>query len=119
MAMLFWSFLRTSILLAITFSFSQTQTFTALIHMKAFVVLEQTFYSYLEEYLENNPSASPELHRFAQLVSQHVKDIEDADMEVFLGNPVNSYLLVRRFLRDWRIVVEKLDTTDPVGKGNE
>ena len=119
MAMPFWSFLPTSILFATTFSFSQTQIFTALIHMTDFVVLEQTFYSYLEEYLENNPYASSEFHRFAHLVGQHVKDIEDDDMEVFLGHPVNSYLLVRRFLRDWRIVMEELDATDPVGKGNE
>ena len=119
MAMPFWSFLRTSILFATTFSFSQTQIFTALIHMTDFVVLEQTFYSYLEEYLENNPSASSEFHRFAHLVGQHVKDIEDDDMEVFLGHPVNSYLLVRRFFRDWRIVMEKLAAIDPVAKGNE
>ena len=119
MAMPFWSFLRTLILFAATFSFSQTQIFTALIHMTDFVVLEQSFYSYLEKYLQNKPSASSEFHRFAHLVGQHVKDIEDDDMEVFLGHPVNSYLLVRRFLRDWRIVMEELDTTDPVGKGNE
>ena len=119
MVMPFWSFLRTSILFAATFSFSQTQIFTALIHMTDFVVLEQSFYSYLEKYLQNKPSASSEFHRFAHLVGQHVKDIEDDDMEVFLGHPVNSYLLVRRFFRDWRIVMEKLAATDPVAKGNE
>ena len=87
--------------------------------MTDFVGLEQSFYSYLEKYLQKKPSASSEFHQFAHLVGQHVKDIEDDDMEVFLGHPVNSYLLVRRFLRDWRIVMEELDATDPVGKGNE
>ncbi|CAH3038026.1 unnamed protein product [Porites lobata] len=116
MVMPFCSYLRTSILFAATFSFSQTQIFTALIHMTDFVVLEQSFYSYLEKYLQNKPSASSEFHRFAHLVGQHVKDIEDDDREVFLGHPVNSYLLVRRFFREWRIVMEKLAAIDPVAK---
>ena len=86
--------------------------------MTDFVRLEQSFSLYLEEYLEYYPSASSELERLANDVNQHVKYVKDKDMERFLGHPVNSYLLVWRFLRQWTSVVEKLDATDPIGKGN-
>lgn len=99
------------------FSFCQSEIFLALTHMTDFVHLEQTFGSYLEEYLQYNPSAPSDLKRLANDVKLHVKTVEDEDMEVFLGHPVNSYLLVWRFLKEWRNVVNKLDRTDPIGQG--
>jgi len=56
------------------------------------------------------------MERFANDVRQHIADVKDEDMEIFLGHPVNSYLLVRRFLHDWRNVMDNLDDTDPIGK---
>lgn len=118
MALPFSSFFRTFSLFIAISSLSQAQIFTALTHMTDFVRLEQSFSEYLDEYLQHSPSVSSELERFANDVKNHLKNVEDEDMEIFLGHPVNSYLLVRRFLREWRHVADKLDATDPIGKGN-
>lgn len=117
MALPFYQVLRTFLLLIAMFSFCRSEIFLALTHMTDFVHLEQTFGSYLEEYLQHNPSAPSDLRRLANDVQLHVKAIEDDDMEVFLGHPVNSYLFVSRFLKEWRNVVNKLDGTDPFGQG--
>ncbi|KAJ7393582.1 hypothetical protein OS493_006567 [Desmophyllum pertusum] len=84
--------------------------------MKDFVQLEQTFGSYLEEYLHHTASAPSELKRLASDVNQHVKPVKDVDFEGFLGHPVNSYLLVWRFWEEWRNIVNKLDETNPIGQ---
>lgn len=117
MAVPFYQFLHTLILSIAVFSFCQSEVFLALTHMTDFVYLEQTFGSYLEEYLHHNPSAPSDLKRLANDVEQHLKATEDDDIEVFLGHPVNSYLLVRRFIREWRNAVDKLDATNPIGQG--
>lgn len=119
MAVPFSHFLRTFLISITIFSFGQSEIFLALTHMTDFVQLEQTFGSYLEEYLHHNPSAPSDLKRLANDVKLHVKAVEDDDIEVFLGHPVNSYLLVWRFLREWRNAVDKLDETNPIGQGKD
>lgn len=119
MALPFCLFLRTLPLFLAILSLSQAQIFTALTHMTDFMRLEQSFSLYLDEYLQHSREVSPEIERFANDVRQHIADVKDEDMEIFLGHPVNSYLLVRRFLHDWRNVMDKLDDTDPIGKGNQ
>lgn len=118
MAVQFCAFLHTFFLFIAMFSFCKSETFLALTHMTDFVRLEQTFGSYLEEYLHHTPAAPAELKRLANDVKLHVKSVKDDDMEVFLGHPVNSYLLVWRFFMEWRNVVNKLDETNPIGLGN-
>lgn len=118
MAPLFGLFLCSLPLFISILSLSEAQIFAALTHMTDFIRLEQSFSSILDEYLQDSvPSASSELERFSNDVKQHLKDLKDEDMEIFLGHPVNSYLLVRRFLHDWRNVTNQLDETNPIGKG--
>ena len=118
MALPFCSFLCTIHLLITILALSEAQIFTALTHMTDLVRLEQSLNSILEEYLQYGTSVSSELDRFSNNVKLHLKDLKDEDMELFLGHPVNSYLLVRRFFRDWKNVANKLDESNPFGKGN-
>lgn len=119
MALPFCPFLHTFFLFIALFSLSQSEIFLALTHMKDFVQLEQTFGSYLEEYLHHTASAPSDLKRLANDVNQHVKPVKDVDFEGFLGHPVNSYLLVWRFWEEWRNIVNKLDETNPIGQGSK
>ena len=118
MALPFCSFSYTLHLLTTILSLSGAQIFTALTHMTDLVRLEQSFSSILDEYLQYSTHVALELDRFSNDVKQHLKELKDEDMEIFLGHPVNSYLLVRRFFHDWRNVVNKLDESNPIGKGN-
>lgn len=118
MALKLFHLLQAFFLFITLLSFSQSEIFLALTHMTDLVQIEQIFGSHLEEYLHQNALAPPELKRLASDVTTHVKDVQDADMEVFLGHPVNSYLLVWRFLKEWGNVVDKLDETNPIGQGN-
>ena len=100
-------------------SFCKSEVFLALTHMTDIVRMEQAFGSYLEEYLQHNPAAPTDLKRLANDVSLHVKSLKHDDIEVFLGHPVNAFLLVWRFLTEWRNIVDKLDETDSIGLGNK
>ena len=86
--------------------------------MKYLVQMEIILGGHLQQYLHYNPSAPSDLKRLAKDVRTYVKDVQDADMEVFIGHPVNSYLLIWRFLREWSNVGNKLNVTNPTGKGN-
>lgn len=99
-------------------SISKSEVFLALTHMTDIVRMEQAFGSYLEEYLHHNPAAPTDLKRLANDVKLHVKSLKNDDIEVFLGHPVNAFLLVWRFLTEWRNIVDKLDETNPIGLGN-
>ena len=105
-------------LLITLMSFTHSEVFLALTHMTYLVQMEIIFGGHLEEYLHYNPSAPSDLKRLAKEVETHVKSVQDTDMEVFIGHPVNSYLLIWRFLREWNNVSDKLDVTSPTGKGN-
>ncbi|XP_068697453.1 prolyl 4-hydroxylase subunit alpha-1-like isoform X1 [Montipora foliosa] len=86
--------------------------------MTDLINLERSFSFLLDEYLQQSTYVSPpsEMTRFSNDVKHHLSCIKDENMEVFLGHPVNSYLLVRRFLRDWRDFVRELDETHPIGE---
>lgn len=118
MAIPFFVILHTFFLFVAMFSFCKSEVFLALTHMTDVVRTEQTFGSYLEEYLHHNPAAPVELKRLANDVKLHVKPVKDDDIEVFLGHPVNAFLLMWRFLTEWRNIVDKLDETNPIGLGN-
>jgi len=110
--------LHTFFLFVAMFSCSKSEVFLALTHMTDILRMEQTFGSYLEEYLQHNPAAPADLKRLANDVKLHVKSVKDDDIEVFLGHPVNAFLLVWRFLTEWRNIATKLDETNPIGLGN-
>lgn len=118
MAVPFYAILHTLFLFVAMFSFSNSEVFLALTHMTDAVRMEQMFGSYLEEYLHHNPAAPADLKRLGNDVKLHVKPVKDDDIEVFLGHPVNAFLLVWRFLTEWRNIVDKLDETNPIGLGN-
>ena len=114
-----FGFPRASVLFLAILSLCEAQIFTALTHMTDIIHLERSFSSLLEEYLQESASVSPpETMRFSNEVKRYLRDINEENMEAFLGHPVNSYLLVRRFLREWRGIVDKLDKSHPVGMGN-
>ncbi|XP_067050828.1 prolyl 4-hydroxylase subunit alpha-1-like isoform X2 [Acropora muricata] len=105
-----------SVLFLAILSLCEAQIFTALTHMTDFIHLERSFSSILEDYVQESAAVlPPETMRFSKEVKRYLKDINGENMETFLGHPVNSYLLVRRFLREWRDIVDKLDKSHPVG----
>ena len=118
MAVPFHAILHTFFLFVAMFSFSKSEVFLALTHMTDAVRMEQMFGSYLEEYLHLNPAPPADLKRLANDVKLHVKPVKDDDIEVFLGHPVNAFLLVWRFLTEWRNILDELDEANPIGLGN-
>ena len=106
------------ILAAAAFSPTQSEIFTALTHMAGFVRLEQILSPTLEEYLKYESAASADVKRFVNDVKRHVHDVTEEEMEHFVGHPVNSYLLLRRFVKGWRDILSKVDERSPQGKGN-
>ncbi|EDO30487.1 predicted protein [Nematostella vectensis] len=87
------------------------ELFTALTHMRGLIRLEKTLQRKLVEYLNLNPRASEDLRITMEEVKQHTKNIR-GDVEKFLGHPVNAYMLIRRFIKNWKDVEEYLEKHD-------
>ena len=81
----------------------KSELFTALVHLEKLLNTEKLIVGSLEEYL------SSEEQRLSQLrqLSKHYADlhsIASKDVNSYLSNPINAYLLVKRLTTDWKLV---------------
>lgn len=82
--------------------------FTALASMKRLVRYEAYLLDLLDRYIESHPEPHEQLIMFAAEVRESTLHGMD-DIEVFLGHPVNSFLLLRRFTKHWQQIDRFLD----------
>lgn len=78
-----------------------SEVYTALTHMKGLIRTEKTLTRELEHYLASHPKAPAEFHRMANEVKTQTSDIKN-DLERFLGHPLNAFLLIRRYRKQWK-----------------
>lgn len=85
------------------------ELFTALVHLEKLLNTEKAIVGSLQEYL------SSEEQRLSQLrqMTQHYADlhsIASKDVDSYLANPINAYLLVKRLTTDWQLVEHLLSS---------
>lgn len=88
-----------------------SEVYTALTHMKGLIRMEKTLTRELEHYLVSHPKAPSEFHRLAVEVKTQTSDIKN-DVERFLGHPLNTFLLIRRYRKQWKELEEYLRKND-------
>lgn len=89
--------------------------FTALASMKRLIRYEQYLLDLLDRYVESHPDPHEDLKMFVREIQESTLNVMD-DIEVFLGHPVNSFLLLRRFTKHWQQIDRFLDDKRTKGK---
>ena len=87
-----------------------SEVFTAIFEMENLVYREREMVAALNDYLKQEEARLDKIRRFAQKVDEMHAAIEDNKVEEYLGHPTNSFLLIKRFVKDWD-AIEKLART--------
>jgi prolyl 4-hydroxylase len=93
------------LLLAVLVGLSQADLFTAMVSMERLLDAENGVASDLRRFVEQQTQRLERLTRLADDLEKHSADAL-ADPERYLGNPVNAYLLIKRFTTEWQKVVD-------------
>ena len=101
--------------LSLLLSVTDGEFFTSLTQMKGLVRLESALSKSLDSYLEQRSEAPGIIRQFADHVRKE-KNIAAGDIEKYVFLPVNSFPLVRRYIRHWTELRSYLAKQSPNGK---
>eukprot|EP00118_Oscarella_pearsei_P022724 m.265699 g.265699 ORF g.265699 m.265699 type:complete len:191 (+) comp40493_c2_seq1:122-694(+) len=97
------------------FPTSNSELFTALVHMENLVSTEHDLATSLQRYLAAEEERLNRIKTLAHSVT-NISDAATEDVSKYLGHPVNAYRLLRRFVSDWKEVEDLLTRSSP-GEG--
>lgn len=101
--------------ISLSLSFTNGEFFTSLTRMKGLVRLENSLSKSLDNYLEQESDAPEIIRQFADYVRKE-SNIAAGDIEKYVFHPINSFQLLRRFIRHWRELESYLKDGSPNGK---
>ncbi|XP_074648755.1 prolyl 4-hydroxylase subunit alpha-1-like isoform X4 [Tubulanus polymorphus] len=81
------------------------EKFTAIIELKKVLHAERDIANEIDDYIKAEEDRLSKLRRISADYKKHSHDAL-LDTERYLGNPVNAYLLVKRFTIDWNNIVQ-------------
>ena len=90
--------------------------FTAIAHMEPLVEIERRLVKLARDYLNQERHKLEGLKQFAKQVDEAVKLSKDEPIK-YLGNPVNSYLIIKRFTSGWADLSDRLTVDDKNAEG--
>ncbi|OTF70436.1 hypothetical protein BLA29_012563, partial [Euroglyphus maynei] len=88
---------------------SHQEFYTALVHMEKLLKTEQHIVKSLNDYLDNEEKRLSSLRQLAYHYNK-LNMIANQDVQTYLSNPVNAYLLVKRLTTDWNLVEYLIDS---------
>eukprot|EP00118_Oscarella_pearsei_P022728 m.265835 g.265835 ORF g.265835 m.265835 type:complete len:197 (+) comp40493_c2_seq24:122-712(+) len=94
------------------FPTSNSELFTALVHMENLVSTEHDLATSLQRYLAAEEERLNRIKTLAHSVT-NISDAATEDVSKYLGHPVNAYRLLRRFVSDWKEVEDLLTRSSP------
>lgn len=81
----------------------QPEYFTALVHLEKLLQTEKNIVANLNRYLDYEEKRITNLRQLAHHYNT-LNTVASRDVEAYLLNPVNAYLLVKRLTTDWQLV---------------
>ena len=108
-----WSLL--ALWMSLFLSVLRGDLFTSLAQLKGLVRLEGALSKSLDSYLGKQSEAPAILRNFADHVRKE-SEIASSDIEKYVFHPINSFQLVRRFIRHWRELDTYLSQGSPNGE---
>jgi prolyl 4-hydroxylase len=91
------------ILNIIIFPLISSELFTALVHLEKLLNTEKQIVGSLEKYLSSEEERLSQLRQLSAHYSR-LHSIASKDVDKYLANPINAYLLVKRLTTDWKLV---------------
>lgn len=85
--------------------------YTSIAHMEPLVDIEKRLLDLAREYLQKERRRLGEFKQFATSVESAMELSKDEPLK-YLGNPVNSYLIIKRFTSGWRELTSRLEIDD-------
>ncbi len=85
--------------------------FTSTANMESLVLTERDLTLALHRYLETEQARLTALKQFLQKTDATLEQVNKTSVGKFIGNPINSYLMLKRFSIDWKNM-EDLVTKD-------
>ena len=85
--------------------------YASVAHMEPLVELETRLLGAAKDYLKQEREKLEGLKSFADSVRKSV-EVSKKDATRYLGNPVNSYLIIKRFTSGWKQLAERLTVDD-------
>lgn len=95
----FWSLSFLAVFL--TLNVVNCEQFTALVDLQHLVYREREMKTALKDYIALEETRLSVLKNFLGNVEKAHSSILDDNIEGFLGHPVNSYVLIKRFYNEW------------------
>jgi len=91
------------ILIIILPTLISSELYTALVHLEKLLNTEKQIVGSLEKYLLYEEERISQLRQLAQHYSK-LHNVASQDVDSYLANPINAYLLVKRLTTDWKLV---------------
>jgi len=85
--------------------------YTSIAHMEPLIDIEARLVEIASEYLNKERRKLGELKQFAKSVEEAMTLSKDEPLK-YLGNPVNSYLIIKRFTSGWKELASRLQIDD-------
>ncbi|XP_066914934.1 prolyl 4-hydroxylase subunit alpha-1-like [Clytia hemisphaerica] len=82
----------------------QCEVFTSMANMENLAETEQLLFSSFKTYLQAEEDRLKVLKNFMLRVEDAQKNVNLSDVAKYLGNPINTYLMLRRLSSEWRDV---------------
>lgn len=70
----------------------------------------------LKEYITLEENRLRVLKKFSEKVENVHSSVQDGQLESFLGHPVNSYVLIKRFYSEWPYIESNIQHDNSEGK---
>ena len=87
----------------IIFPLISSEFFTAIVHLEKLLNTEKQIVGSLEKYLSQEEERLSQLRKLSAHYSR-MHSISNKDVDNYLANPINAYLLVRQLTTDWKRV---------------
>ena len=107
--------LRTASIFAVLFIPNvKAEVFTSMAEMEPLVLLEKHILASLKSYMNAEEERLASLRTFMSRVDDALRYVNETDISKYLGNPVNAYLMLKRFNVDWKNL-QNMFTSDNAG----
>ena len=93
----------------------RAEIFTSMADMEQMVLSEKNMLSALKQYVTAEETKLSKVKEFIARVNDALQNVSQSDVGKYLGNPVNSYLMLKRFNVDWKQLKKTLETDSAQG----
>ena len=112
-----WKLLALIFLVFGIFEHGQCEVFTSMANMQNLAETEQLLFSSFKTYVQAEEERLQVLKNFMLRVEDAQKNVNLTDVAKYLGNPINTYLMLRRLSSEWRDVESFLSQDSEAAEG--